>query len=148
MSRSWEYANFVQKVHEHGGPAAYDRAIRQNAFNAGYLSGKSEGRQEGALFMLPFVVASCGYLVFDKWPELSFKFKCWKQQVTRRRFLEEEKSSKGKRLNLQPVCPNCGKKASGIDEVIKLFGFDRTEDGRLTQREVCRECWEMLNNEE
>jgi len=144
MSTSWEYAKWAQKMHEHGGPVAYDRAIRQNAFNAGYLSGKSEGRQEGALFMLPLVVLSCGYLVYDKLPEVRYKYKCWKQQVERRRFLAEEKPFKQKRLNLQPICPYCGKKASGLDEVIKQFGFDREEDGRLIQREICRECQDKL----
>jgi len=147
MSTSWEYAKWAQKVHEHGGPAAYDSAIRQNAFNAGYLSGKLEGRQEGVLIMLPLVVATCGYLVLDKWPELNFKFKCWQQQVARRKFLQGEKASVSKCLNLETVCPNCGKKVSDIDEIIKQFGFDMTEDGKLTQRKVCKECWDKLNEE-
>lgn len=141
MSKSWEYAKWAQKVHEHGGPIAYDRTIRQNAFNAGYLSGKTEGRQEGVLFMLPFVMASCGYLIYDKWPEVRHKYRCWKQRV------ERQKPSANKRLNLQPVCPNCGKKASNLDEVIKLFGFDREEDGRLIQREICRECQDNIIEE-
>ena len=147
MSTSWEYAKWAQKVHEQGGPAAYDKARFQAGYNAGYADGRAEGQRNGMLYMLPFVLG-CGYLILDKWPELSFKFKCWKQQVERQKYLKEENSFKGKRLNLEPVCPNCGKKASGLDEVIKLFGFDRAEDGRLTQREICCECWEMINNEE
>ena len=98
--------------------------------------------------MLPFVVVGCGCLILDKWPELSYRFKCWKHQVIQRKCLTVEQSSKHKSLNLQPVCPNCGKKASDINEVIKLFGFDRTENGRLIPREVCKECWEKFNSEE
>ena len=51
-------------------------------------------------------------------------------------------------LNLKLVCPICGKEASGIDEVIKLFGFDLPDGGELIPREVCRECWDKINNEE
>ena len=148
MSKSWEYANLVQKVRENGGPKAYEKTIRQSSFNAGYLSGKAEGRQEGALLMFPLVVVSCGYLIYDKGPEGHYKYKCWKQRVERQRFSEAEKTSANKRLNLQPVCPHCGKKASGLDEVIKLFGFDKAEDGKLIQRAICRECWDRINDEE
>jgi len=106
MSKSWEYANHVQKVREYGGPKAYERVIRESAFNAGYLAGRTEGMREGVLYMLPFV-AGCGYLAYEKLPVLWRKIKARIDYTDRQEFSLEEHQTKGKNLNLEPVCPVC-----------------------------------------
>jgi len=45
----------------------------------------------------------------------------------------------------QQICPNCGKTAKGIDEMMVLFGFERTENG-LQPLVLCKECREKLEN--
>ena len=139
MSKSWEYANLVQKVHQYGGPAAYDKALRIAGYNAGYVDGKEAGIQQGLLCMAPFAIG-CGYLTYEKLPILWRKIKARIYCTNKQEMIAEEQKSQKKHLNLEPICPNCGKKASGIDEVIKLFGFDKTGDGKVIQRELCKEC--------
>ena len=37
-------------------------------------------------------------------------------------------------------CPECGKRADGIDEVIAVFGFEKDGSGRLIPKKVCKNC--------
>ena len=144
MSNSWEYAEHVKKVHHYGGPRAYVSAVRRQAFDTGYATGKADGQRIGALYMLPFV-AGCCYLAYEKWPIIWKKIRIKMYLATRKELTQKAEQEN---LGLKLACPICGKKASGIDEVIKLFGFDKADNGELIQREICRECWDRINGEE
>ena len=144
MNTKWNYAYHVQRVHQAGGPEAFMKKIRQSSFDAGYLTGRSEGLQTGILCMVPFV-AGCCYLAYEKWPIIWNKIRIKMYLATRKELTQK---AERKNLGLELVCPNCGKKAYGIDEVIKQFGFDKTDDGDLVGREVCRECFDNINKEE
>lgn len=144
MSNTWEYAEHVKKVQHYGGPRAYVSTVRRQAFEDGYVTGKADGQRRGVLYMLPFV-AGCCYLAYEKWPIIWNKIRIKMYLSTRNELTQRAKQED---LNLKLVCPICGKEATGIDEVIKLFGFDLPDDGELIPREVCRECWDKINNEE
>ena len=144
MSNTWEYAEHVKKVQQYGGPRAYVNAVRRQAFEDGYVTGKADGPRRGVLYMLPFV-AGCCYLTYEKWPIIWNKIRIKMYLSTRNELTQRAKQED---LNLKLVCPICGKEATGIDEVIKLFGFDLPDGGELIPREVCRECWDKINNEE
>lgn len=50
-----------------------------------------------------------------------------------------------KTCDIQQICPCCGKTAKGIDEMMVLFGFERTENG-LQPLVLCKECRDKLKD--
>lgn len=38
------------------------------------------------------------------------------------------------------VCPHCGKRATGHDEIVEKFGYRTMADGQVIPQSWCREC--------
>ena len=143
MSNSWEYANHVQRVQKHGGPAAYDRALREVGYNAGFVDGKAEGQRNSMLYMLPFVVGCC-YLAYDKWPVIWRKIRDKFHLISRDEVKKVEQELKLEKVRVELTCPCCGDTFYGIDEIIEFIGFDKAENGNLVPQRVCKRCRKKL----
>lgn len=143
MSTSWEYAKWAQKVHEYGGPVAYDKARLQAGYNAGFVDGKAEGQRNGMLCMLPFAVGCC-YLAYDKWPVIWRKIRDKFHLISREEVQKVEQELKLEKVKVELTCPCCGDTFYGIDEIIEFIGFDKAENGNLVPQRVCKRCRKKL----
>lgn len=135
MAKNWDYAELSKLAKLNGGPEAYLEKLNKY------------GIQKGILMMVPICIGSC-ILTHLKGDQIVQYFKEKLKLVSRKEALEakeellENMDLYQEACLVQCICPNCGKTAKGIDEVLVLFGFERTEDG-LQPRAICRECQEM-----
>uniref|UniRef100_UPI0040564B17 hypothetical protein n=1 Tax=Agathobacter sp. TaxID=2021311 RepID=UPI0040564B17 len=132
MARNWPYAELSKVAKLNGGPAEYvDKMIRY-------------GFQKGVAVMIPICIGGC-VLTYIKGHQLVKFCKDRLKLVTRKEVIEAEQAFADKMYQkaceIYQKCPKCGKTATGIDEIIALFGFQKTEFG-LQPYALCKECRE------
>ena len=131
MAENWPYAKLAKKAKVNGGPEEYvDKLIRY-------------GVQNGIIFMIPVCIGGC-VLTYKMGPRIVKYCKDRLKYVTRKEMLEAEQELVDgvmyhKACNIKQECPECGKVAQGIDEIMVLFGFHKTEYG-LQPYTLCKEC--------
>ena len=144
MAEGWNYANWVSETKAGGGPEAYKWLLQKNAYQKGYQNGKGAGLQEGIMVMTPFVLGTC-WLLYEKAPKIWQKVREKFHIVTKNEVIAVERQLRTDHVMLNRKCPCCGKEAHGIDEIIKIFGFDKDTEGKLVPKRDCKECAKELD---
>lgn len=57
-----------------------------------------------------------------------------------KKFVEEELDENSENIDLEHECPQCGKIAHNVDEVMTMFGYKETEELELIPEIFCKEC--------
>jgi len=131
MAADWSYSGLSHAAKLEGGPEKYvDKLIRY-------------GVQKGIAIMIPVCIGGC-VLTYKKGHQIVKYCKDRMKYVTRKEMLEAEQEFVDgvmyhRACNIKQECSECGKVAKGIDELIALFGFRKTEHG-LQPYTQCKEC--------
>ena len=91
------------------------------------------------MVMTPFVIGTC-WLLYEKVPKIWQKVREQFHLVTKNEVIEVEQQLRTDHIMSNRKCPCCGKEAHGIDEIIKIFGFDKDTEGKLVPKRDCKEC--------
>ena len=134
MATNWAYAELSKLAKLNGGPAEFINKIKWHNF------------QKGVVTMIPVCIGSSVF-TYMKGPQIVQYCKDKLKLVTRKEALEAEQNLTDElyrmAYSVSHKCPECGKRAIGIDEIMSKFGLCETESG-LQPHSMCKECREKI----